>query len=761
MADTLDSLEIQITHTASGAAQEILVVASAVNVLNDALKKAVSNLKKFNEQMGRIKGNRPVRIVDRSTTNNANLTQNAETIQNVNNAAGRAGGAMRNAAGGVRHLADEAKKSQGPLATLLSSLKRIAMYRMLRTIIRAITQAFKEGLDRAYAFSAGIEGEGHRFASAMDSMKSASSSMKSSLGSAFIGLLAIIAPIVNAIISLVTALANALAQLFAVFTGGTWLKATEASGELADNMAAGGGAAKEWKNQLLGFDVINRLNDQSGGGGGGGGGGLGNNLFEDAPLTGFFAKLREKFLELKDSLNFEPLIAAWDHLKQAVKGFVDLIEGAFWWVWDNILVPFAHWTIEEVAPRLIEILAKAFEFLTAVLERLKPVFQWVWDNVLQPLAKFAGGIFIKFLDTVISLLDKLISLLKGETSFKDFLKSLSVGEGILLAVATAFIVVKGAVALFNGVLTKVFLAVGAFNTAIAAITSPVGLAILAIIALIAIGILLYQNWDKIVAWLTAAWDKLKAAGQGLVDAFKQLWQEIVTSFVSDWNKLMSFLAGVGRTMIDIVKAPWVAVGAVLKAEFNAIMTVAKTVFNGISSLIKNAASNSANSIVEAFNRVKERIQSIFQGIHDFIKKIFDKIRSLFSGSLQFPHIKLPHLWVRGQFSLTPPQVPQFGIAYYATGGFPSAGELFIAGENGAEMVGSMNGRTTVANQEQIIEGIKRGVTEAMMSVMGTTGKQGKSEVVLNINGREFYRATYSDMKAVSKEHGISLVNNAY
>lgn len=735
MADTLDSLEIQITHTASGAAQEILVVASAVNVLNDALKKAVSNLKKFNEQMGRIKGNRPVRIVDRSTTNNANLTQNGQTIQNINNAAGQAGGAMRNAAGGVRHLADEAKKSQGPLATLLSSLKRIAMYRMLRTIIRAITQAFKEGLDRAYAFSAGIEGEGHRFASAMDSMKSASSSMKSSLGSAFIGLLAIIAPIVNAIIGLVTALANALAQLFAVFTGGTWLKATEASGELADNMAAGGGAAKEWKNQLLGFDVINRLNDQSGGGGGGGGGGLGNNLFEDAPLTGFFAKLREKFLELKDSLNFEPLIAAWDHLKQAVKGFVDLIEGAFWWVWDNILVPFAHWTIEKVAPRLIEILARAFEFLTAVLNRLKPVFKWIWEHALKPLANWVGNTFIQFLDDVISLLGKLTDLLNGKLSFDAFIRGLTAGEALLLKFGAAIVVVAIAIRIFKAV-TSVF---NLFTTILAGINPYVLIAVAAIAALIAIGIALYKNWDKIVAWWDATTQRMREICTAIGDFFRQ------------W----------GQNVVSMLKAPWAAVGTIIKGEFTAIFTVAKTVFNGISTLIKNAASNSANSIVEIFNRVKDRVQSIFQGIHDFIKKIFDKIRSLFSGSLQFPHIKLPHLWVRGQFSLTPPQVPQFGIAYYATGGFPSAGELFIAGENGAEMVGSMNGRTTVANQEQIIEGIKRGVTEAMMSVMGTTGKQGKSEVVLNINGREFYRATYSDMKAVSKEHGISLVNNAY
>ena len=54
------------------------------------------------------------------------------------------------------------------------------------------------------------------------------------------------------------------------------------------------------------------------------------------------------------------------------------------------------------------------------------------------------------------------------------------------------------------------------------------------------------------------------------------------------------------------------------------------------------------------------------------------------------------------------------VATYATGGFPTQGDLFIANENGrgTELIGSINGKTGVANQEQIIEGIQRGVSEA-------------------------------------------------
>ena len=49
---------------------------------------------------------------------------------------------------------------------------------------------------------------------------------------------------------------------------------------------------------------------------------------------------------------------------------------------------------------------------------------------------------------------------------------------------------------------------------------------------------------------------------------------------------------------------------------------------------------------------------------------------------------------------------------FANGGFPSQGDLFIANEAGAEMIGTLGGRTAVANNDQIVEGIQRGVTEA-------------------------------------------------
>lgn len=606
------------------------------------------------------------------------------------------------ASNALRSFSDRVKESLPGLSNFLSSLKRIAMYRILRTIIKEITTAFNEGLQNAYTFSTGIDGEGHRFAAALDSMKTAGSMMKNQLGSAFIALLTIVAPIINKIISLITALANALSQLFAIFTGGTYLKATEMPQQWADAAGGAASAAKEWKNQLLGFDEINRLEAPDGGGGGGGGGANPFAAFEETPIDGIFAKIKAKLDELKNSLNFEPLIKSWEHLKQAVGEFADVVKGALAWAWENVLKPLAHWVIEEAAPRVVELLAKAFELLTAILNRLKPVFQWVWENVLKPIAKWVGTAFTKFLDLVIGLVDKLIKLVKGETSFKEFLGSLSTGEGILLALATAFIVVNGVMLLFNGIVSLVTGVVGILGGVIAALTSPVGLAVLAITALVAAGILLYQHWGELAAWAQSIWTRITDSVRNGVES--------------------------------------------VKAAFNNLRNLSfQDIFNGIDTALRNV-----------FNKILNTAKNIFDGLNNLIKNALEKIRSLFKIDIQFPHIKLPHFYIDGQFSLMPPSVPHIGVAYYAQGGFPEDG-LFFANHN--ELIGKFaNGLTAVANNEQIIEGIKQGVIEAMSLVLGSNSGNGKqTEFVLNLNGREFARAIYNDQQAVSRERGISII----
>lgn len=63
----------------------------------------------------------------------------------------------------------------------------------------------------------------------------------------------------------------------------------------------------------------------------------------------------------------------------------------------------------------------------------------------------------------------------------------------------------------------------------------------------------------------------------------------------------------------------------------------------------------------------------------------------------------------------------YGWSHYATGGLPDVGEMFIAREAGPELVGTIGGRTAVANNQQIVEAVSRGVAQAVSGVMGRSG----------------------------------------
>lgn len=336
MADTLESIEIEVKHEAVGAEAEINNLAQAVKDLGSALKSAMPQLRKFAANLSAIQTrninikNKTLNIggaavggkksaggsaakapvsygeafqkrieeQDRGWLNNIRSVMDVEapaktaaaSIERVGTSARKSsknvdlfGAALKalkqtfNLVGkgiklvgkGFSALGERIKSSVAPLKTFIASMKRIMFYRIIRSIIKEIGAAFKEGLENAYLFSKGLSDEiDGRISRALDRLTSSSLKMKNQLGAAFGSMITAITPILVQLIGWVTKAAEAVTQLFAAFTGGTYLKAKDVSAEFADNSEKGAKATKEWKNQLLGFDEINRLEEPSDSGNG-------------------------------------------------------------------------------------------------------------------------------------------------------------------------------------------------------------------------------------------------------------------------------------------------------------------------------------------------------------------------------------------------------------------------------------------------------------------------------------------------------------
>lgn len=92
------------------------------------------------------------------------------------------------------------------------------------------------------------------------------------------------------------------------------------------------------------------------------------------------------------------------------------------------------------------------------------------------------------------------------------------------------------------------------------------------------------------------------------------------------------------------------------------------------------------------------------------------------------------------------------ITAYAGGGLPDAGQMFVAREAGPEMVGTIGGHTAVMNNDQIVASVSAGVYQAVVSAMGG---QSDRPIVLNINGKEFAKATYGDYQEEGSRRGAN------
>lgn len=161
------------------------------------------------------------------------------------------------------------------LGEVASGFKRILGYRLIRTLIKEIGQALREGVQHVYDWSRAMREAGSgdlgRFADSMDDIATSLAYFKNSIGAAVAPLVNMLAPAIDTVTNAVVALLNAINQLIARLTGqSSWTRATRHAEEYGDAVGGAGGAAKEALKYLAPFDELNVLPSQRSGGGGGG-----------------------------------------------------------------------------------------------------------------------------------------------------------------------------------------------------------------------------------------------------------------------------------------------------------------------------------------------------------------------------------------------------------------------------------------------------------------------------------------------------------
>lgn len=569
---------------------------------------------------------------------------------------------------------------------LEAAIKRIILYRAIRSGLQYISSGFQEGLKNAYKYSQLVGGD---LAATLDRLTGAGETLKNQLGSAFGGLIQAAEPVLLRIIDLATTAANALSQMMAALGGKDYYKkATPQVKQFIETEQEASKATKELKRQLLGFDEINRLESI------------------DSFDAGAGSKIDTS--GIKDAFNYAEISDFWKKISDLFSNLKLSIKDVFF-DWKDL-------NPEQIAEKAVVGLCGLLGGVTGFMLGGVP------GAIVGTLTGVGIGLLI---DSVIFNHDGVLSRGEIASMLTGALYGLAGGViGFFAGGPTGALVGASiGVGLFASLKTIDFLADGKYGNLIDQLATA--------LTALAGGMIGFAVGGPVGAALGAV------VGIGISGIINSLKFDITDPKYSQYKNGMSwFICGVLGLPTDEEWATWGK-------------NVVRWIGEGFSGFTD-----------ELHWLIADPIERTMENIKKFVRGKLDEIKKLFNVTWSFPKIKMPHFSWTWQSIGKYVQIPKISVDWYAKGGFPEDG-LFMANHN--ELVGQFtNGKTAVANNEQITEGIAIAVYGAFTRAFAEAGGNGNAQqgdIVLKVNDREFARATYPAFRAVAKEKGISMISN--
>ena len=276
--------------------------------------------------------------------------------------------------------------------------------------------------------------------------------------------------------------------------------------------------------------------------------------------------------------------------------------------------------------------------------------------------------------------------------------------------------IQNVIAIITTVVSVAFLAIGA-ALAFSGANIPLGLALLAAGAVI-MGTAIMPNWNdlsdnvqqKISMITTVVGGALLAVGAilalsgvalplglGLMAAGALSLGAVATL---NWDFVVNSIKKVVSVITGILSGALIVLGVLLCLSGAGVGLGLAVLAAGLS-LSYAAWTLDDNPITRFVRQMANSIIGLVNGVIDAINDMFH---------IQFNGLSVMGITLIPAFDIRLVDIPH--IPFFEDGGFPNEGQLFIAREAGAEMVGAMGRRTAVANNDQIVEGISAGVSIA-------------------------------------------------
>lgn len=327
---------------------------------------------------------------------------------------------------------------------------------------------------------------------------------------------------------------------------------------------------------------------------------------------------------------------------------------------------------EDQGTKIIDTILKAEEKTVD----LKKGIDDVSDSTAQINSDPAVEMRKAFSDMLVALTPLLTVIAEFIAKIAEWVSNNPVLAASILAVVTGLGILLGIFMALSPIISTITALAPILATAIGAISWPVVAVVAGIAALIAIGILLWKNWDVIKEKAIEIWGSIK-------DWLSETWSSISTKATEIWSGLGSWLS-----------ETWSSIKRSAVEKFLEIYNKTMEIFGNVKTWLSDTWSNIKESAVSSFNGVKDAIMNPIEKAVGFVKEQIDKIKGFFNGlSLKLPDIKTPHFSLKN-WSINPVDwlkaMPKIDVDWYDKGGIFTGPQVIGVGEKRPEFVGALD-----------------------------------------------------------------------
>ena len=279
---------------------------------------------------------------------------------------------------------------------------------------------------------------------------------------------------------------------------------------------------------------------------------------------------------------------------------------------ERIAADTATWAANLDFYPLLESISNLTSAFVPILESIGNVLEWIYNNIVLPMLKWVIEVG---LPTVINLVSKVAMFLADHQSIVEAFGAALIGAFAAAKIAgLASIIIKNVsgIAMAAKGLISLMTGTGGIMGGIKAIATaigPGGVFVLAVGACIAIGVLLYKNWDKIKEMAGKVWDWISNKTRrfvedignklrGLATKMTTIWGNIKASAHQKWNAIWSTVSGFAERIKNAIVDKFTSAKNTVVDVFNGMRDAIRSVLNNIISVV-NGAISKVNGVVSA------------------------------------------------------------------------------------------------------------------------------------------------------------------